>query len=95
MAEEEKPTESPAVKTLDNLYDRLSSYLSERVGNFVAFIFFTMTIGAIIGSYAVTHHPNLAFYVIMGPAVLGLAAYYNRDIATFLFVILLGSLLFL
>ncbi len=74
----------------DNWYDAVATYVSEEVRTFVAFIFFLITVGAIFGALVAARNPAMEPIIILLPAVLGLIAFYNRDIATlffFLFIV--------
>jgi predicted PurR-regulated permease PerM len=74
---------------IDRVFDRFSSYLSERISAFVAFLFMLIALGSFYGYFIVPHFAEFAIYLLMAPVVLALIAYYNRTFASILFVLLL------
>ncbi len=79
----------------DNWYDQVATYVSEQVSTFVAFIFFIITLGAIYGALVAARNPALEPILIIAPAVLGLVAFYNRDIATLFFALFIVAFIIL
>ena len=71
----------------DNWYDKIAAYVSEQVSTFVAFMFFLITVGAVYGALVAAKNPTLEPILIIAPAVLGLVAFYNRDISTLFFIV--------
>ncbi len=69
---------------VDQYFDKFSSWLSERIAAFVAFLFFLFAAGAFYGTFIVSRFPEYGFYLLAAPIVLALIAYYNRTLATFL-----------
>ncbi len=94
MAEEEN-TPSSTLGMIDKAFDKFSSYLSDRISAFVAFLFLLITIGAFYGYLIVPRFPELSFYLLIAPIALALIAYYNRTFASILFVGLLFFVFFI
>ena len=74
---------------VDKIFGRVMDYIGEKIAKLVAFMLLIITIGAIFGFYVAQKSGNPLFLLI--PACLGIVAYYERDIATLIFV---GILLF-
>jgi len=72
-------------KTLDDWYGKIQKQLTGKISNFVAFLFFLFALGALIMLMVMQKYPQQAFLVILGPAVAGIIAYYNRIFATIVF----------
>lgn len=75
----------------DSWFDKLATYVSEKISIFVFSLFFLFGIGAIYGAYIA---PKLQGHIgipIIGwiavPFILGMVALENRDWATILFVV--------
>ncbi|MCD6434112.1 MAG: hypothetical protein J7L14_00695 [Candidatus Diapherotrites archaeon] len=90
---EEKSEKQDALPKFDTLYSKIANYVSAKVGNFVAFLFFIFTLGVVFGAVVVQAHPGIVYYAILFPAILGLVAYYNRAFATGLFIIFVALIL--
>ena len=82
MADEEG---SVSLGRVDKYFDRVSSWLSERIAAFVAFLFLLFGAGAIYGAVIVPRFSQYGFYLLGAPLVLALIAYYNRPAATLTF----------
>jgi TRAP-type mannitol/chloroaromatic compound transport system permease small subunit len=97
MGEEEKKEEAKPAKAnrVDSLFEKLSGKVAERISTFVAFLFLLLTIGIIIGLSIGMYHPKYIYHAVAIPAVLGLVAYYNRDIAVVLFALFLVFFFFI
>ncbi|MCD6478806.1 MAG: hypothetical protein J7L44_02860 [Candidatus Diapherotrites archaeon] len=97
MGEEEKKEEAKPAKAnrVDSIFQKLSEKVAERISTFVAFLFLLLTIGIIIGLSIAMHHPKYIYHAIAIPAILGLIAYYNRDIAVVLFAFFLVFFFFI
>ena len=72
---------------VDRFISGLTDWIAEGIGKFVAFILFMVTVGAVFGYFVAVRDLNALW--LMAPAVVGLIAYYERDIAIVLFVIIL------
>jgi len=88
MGDDEKPV-VPAFGTIDKVFDRFSSYLSERISAFVAFLFLLIFMGTIYGYVIIPRFPQFALYLLVAPLILALISYYNRTFASIMFVLLL------
>src|SRR3989344_752711 len=95
MAHEEEKHESSkgsekGKSMSDDLFSKIVDYVQGKIATFVAFLFLLITIGAIYGALIVAHRgfDALTPILIVAPALLGIFAYYNRDFAILLFVIL-------
>ncbi len=86
--EEAKPI-AKALGTIDKAFDKFSSYLSDRISTFVAFLFVLIAVGAFYGYLVVPRFPEISIYLLLTPLGLALVAYYNRTFATILFAGLL------
>ncbi|MAG21892.1 MAG: hypothetical protein CL943_01120 [Candidatus Diapherotrites archaeon] len=96
MGNEEKAEASPKLfGTVDTAFDKFSSYLSDRISTFVAFLFLLISLGSFYGYYIVPRFPQFDIYLLLTPVVLALIAYYNRTFATILFVLLFFVVLIL
>ncbi len=76
-------------KTLDGWFTKIQKEVASKIGNFVAFFFFLIAIGAWIGISVAHNYPNESLLAVMLPAVAGLLAYYNRAFATAVFIIVI------
>jgi len=74
-----------ALGSADKYFDKLSSWLSERIAAFVSFLFLLFGAGAIYGTYVIPRFPGYEFYLLAAPIGIALVAYYNRSLATILF----------
>ena len=101
--EEEKHSESPKSKDKsnsmsDNIFGKIVDYIQGGIATFVAFLFLLITIGAIYGALVVTHSggiQGIAPILLITPALLGFVAYYNRDFAVAIFILLILFFIFL
>jgi len=101
--EEHEHTESSKVSTAkksmtDDLFGKIVDYVRGGIATFVAFLFLLITIGAIYGALVVTHSggiQGIAPILLIAPAFLGFVAYYNRDFAVAIFILLLLFFIFL
>ncbi len=84
-----------SVGKTDKWYNKVMGYLTGQISKFVAFLYLVMAIGIVIGGLVITKTPHLFPIVVGFYAVSGLIAYYNRDIATILFVLFLIFFIFL
>jgi len=74
----------------DNWFQKIEDYITSGISRFVAFLFFLVTLGAVLG-YIVAIRGE-GEYLILVPAAAGILSYYSRDfaVAAFgLFVILI------
>ena len=82
----------------DNLFNKVIDYIQGGIATFVACLFLLITIGAIYGALVVTHSggiQGIAPVLLIAPAFLGFVAYYNRDFAVAIFILLLLFFIFL
>lgn len=84
-----QPAAVDAVGKVDSVFQRVINYVGKRISNFVAFLFFLFTAGMVFGVIIAFRFPSFMHWFILAPAVMGLIAYYNRTIATILFIGLL------
>ena len=84
-----EPASNGKIGRVDRAFERVSSYLSDRISAFVAFIFVMIALGTFYGIYFVPRFPNLEIYLLLAPLGLALVAYYNRTFATILFAAIL------
>ncbi len=63
----------------DNWFGKIEDYLSGSISRFVGFLFFLITVGAVLG-YIVAQRGEGEILILV-PAAAGLLAYYNRDFA--------------
>ncbi|AJF60722.1 MAG: hypothetical protein QT03_C0001G1242 [archaeon GW2011_AR10] len=84
-----KKTKSGKACRSDPLFERIGDYVTGKIATFVAFLFFLITIGAVY-AVVITQTPLVGFtpLLIIAPAIVGLIAYYNRDLALLLFAML-------
>jgi hypothetical protein len=93
MADEVKDAECAAghgLGRVDCIFDRFSSYLSDRISTFVAFLFVLIALGGFYGYFIVPRFPEFSIYLLIAPLGIALIAYYNRTFATIMFVAVLG-----
>ena len=78
----------------DPFFDKVSNYVTGKIATFVAFLFFLIAIGAIY-AVVITNAPltTVTTVLILAPAVVGLLAYWNRDIAVIIFVVFIITFL--
>lgn len=88
---EEKPEE--VLGRVDKYFDRISSWLSQRISAFVAFLFLLFAAGAFYGAFLVPVFSEFSAYLLAAPIVFALIAYYNRTAAIVLFVALIFAFL--
>ncbi len=74
-------------KKLDKWLNKVLSYTSKRIQTFVAFMFLLLSIGMVIGYIVAMHTGKEKALYLTIPPLLGLTAYYNRDLAVALFVL--------
>jgi len=82
----------------DNLFNKIIDYVQGGIATFVAFLFLLITIGAIFGALVVSHAGTIGGivpFILIAPAALGVLAYYNRDFAVAIFIILVLFFVFL
>ncbi|MCR4335699.1 MAG: hypothetical protein NUV57_04130 [archaeon] len=73
--------------TWDNFFEKIEDYIGNSVERFVAFIFFIVTIGSVMGYFVGTRGESELLLVIM--PIAGLLAYNNRAFAIAGFVLFL------
>ena len=78
-----------ALGALDRLFKSISDYAARGIQNFVAFMFFLVTVGAVFGYFVTKLALPFGEWLILVPAVLGIVAYYSRTLAIFIFVFFL------
>ena len=69
---------------VDRFFARVTNFVSDEIAKLVLFVFVLITIGAVIGFVVAERQFNPVW--IFAPAVVGIIAYYERDIAILLFV---------
>jgi len=93
MGEEESPAPAgssvPGSKQVDSFFTKISGKIEGNVSAFVAFLFIIITMGIYLGHIVTLRAPEQIYLALLVPLVLALIAYYNRTIATALFVLLL------
>jgi len=96
MADE--PAKGDSSKSMsDSLINKIIDYVQGKISTFVAFLFLLVTIGAIYGALVISHpgFEGIAPFLVIAPAALGFLAYYNRDFAIFIFIILFLLFIFI
>ena len=81
--------------TVDRIFDRVSSYLSDRISTFVAFLFLLVALGTFYGYLIVPRFPEFSIYLLIAPLIIALISYYNRTFATIMFFAVLVLVLIL
>lgn len=76
-------------KTADKWFGKIQADIGKKIENFVAFFFFMIAAGILIGVVIVQHYPQQAMLAVLFPAAAGIFAYYNRAFAVAVFVIML------
>jgi hypothetical protein len=76
-------------KTVDSWFGKIQKMIGTGVSQFVAFFFFSLALGALIGIMLIQHYPDQALLGVIVPALAGAIAYYNRSFATAIFIILI------
>ena len=80
----------------DPLFEQVEKYVTGKIATFVAFLFLLITLGAF---YAVVITgatlDSTSILLVLAPAIVGLVAYANRDIALIIFFFFALGLLFL
>ncbi len=74
---------------VDSWFVKIQKYVTEKIGSFVAFLFVLYALGAMTAIMVSSIHPDLAYLVVIAPAIAGIIAYYNRAFATFCFGIII------
>jgi len=92
---EEKTQEKKEQLTIDNFFNQLLERATKTIQVFVAFIFLLIAIGAFYGYIVVIRFPEMALLLLMLPAVIGLLAYYNKEIALVLFILVIIGIILL
>ncbi|MEM4662712.1 MAG: hypothetical protein QXM75_01695 [Candidatus Diapherotrites archaeon] len=96
MGEEKKDEKKAAAPSkIDETFKKLSAEASKSVGNFAAFLFILLFIGILIGTYVASRHARYIEVSIIAPLLLGIIAYYNREIAIAILALFLVALIFL
>jgi len=70
----------------DKYFGKASDWLGERIARFVSALFLLFFAGGVYGAVIVSKFPGHSIYLLGAPAILALVAYYNRGVATVLFV---------
>ena len=93
-AEAAAPSGIKAACMCDPFFDKVSNYVTGKIATFVAFLFFLITIGAVY-ALVITKAPldTLTTTLILTPAVVGLIAYWNRDLAVIIFTVFIIAFL--
>jgi len=81
-------------KTIDTWFGKLQKKVTGTISSFVAFFFFMIALGSFMTVFIITQWPQHAFWVVVGPAIAGIIAYYNRTFATAVFVLLIFLMFF-
>ncbi len=71
---------------VDNIFNRITSFVSDKIAKLVLFLFIILTIGAIIGYVIALRRLDPLW--LFAPLLLGIFAYYERDIAILIFIML-------
>jgi hypothetical protein len=83
MADEKKSGQ------VDKWFTKISDSVSEKIGGFVAFMFFLVALGALASLIVVHKWPEFGYLTVIVPVIAGVLAYYDRTIATVLFTLLI------
>jgi len=93
MGDEKPEAKAPAgAKGVDAFFNWLSGSVSKNTGSFVAFLFLMTTIGILVGYFVTIKAPEMIYYAILAPLVLGFIAYYNRAASMIVLFLLLAFL---
>ena len=95
MAEEKGGGDAGETGRVDRWFQGVLNYVGKTVSTFVAFLYFILTIGMLIGWVVTFRAPEAMPLLAMLPAAIGLLAYYNRVFATIAFVGFLVLFVFL
>ncbi|MFH1391725.1 MAG: hypothetical protein ABIH20_05425 [Candidatus Diapherotrites archaeon] len=72
----------------DNFFGRIGDYITGSIQRFVAFMFFILAVGTVIGFF-VGSRPDMSELTLLIPPIAGLLAYNNRGFAIAGFVLFL------
>ncbi len=92
MGDEKAEAKPAGAKGVDAFFDWLAKSASKDTGSFAAFLFIVVTIGILAGYLVTIKAPEMIYYAMLAPLVLGLIAYYNRAASMILLFVLLAFL---
>ena len=95
---DEKSTEHEHILTsrTDSFFDKLLHYSTGKIATFVAFLFFLIVLVAVYAVIVTKAPLNFVTTVlVLAPAIVGLIAYNNRDLAVIIFVLFLITFFFI
>ena len=72
---------------MDSWFGKVQKYVSLKIGSFVAFIFLVFAAGSFVSLIVIQRWPEMAWLTIVIPLIAGIIAYYDRTVATILFVL--------
>jgi hypothetical protein len=87
MADEKSLSERANAKA-DSIFEGIGKYLVEKITTFVTFLFLLFAAGMLYGRFIIPQFPGIEIFLLAGPFVIALIAYYNRLFAIIAFVIL-------
>jgi hypothetical protein len=73
---------------VDGLFNGIKKYVSERIGAFVAFLFFLVALGAFMAMVVMKKWPEYTYLTVIIPIIAGIISYRNRAIALGLFLLI-------
>jgi len=82
-------------KKTDSWFKKIQTYVTQKIGTFVAFLFLIFALGAVITIQIMTRWPQYSHLVVILPLLAGIISYYNRAVATFFFFLFIFFLFLL
>ncbi|MBN2126976.1 MAG: hypothetical protein JW703_01125 [Candidatus Diapherotrites archaeon] len=79
----------------DSWLEKVKDFVSKNISQFVAIMFLIFSIGMAYGVYITMRTPNHEMLYLAAPPLMGILAYYNRDIALILFVVFVAFFIIL
>lgn len=74
---------------VDGWFKSIEKYISEKIGSFVAFLFFLIALGAFMAILVMGKWPEYGYLTVIIPIIAGIVAYCNRTIALVLLALII------
>ncbi|MDO8634394.1 MAG: hypothetical protein Q7K34_03845 [archaeon] len=71
---------------MDSVFQKIADYVAEKIASFVALLFIFIFIGVVFTVIVLKIPPSEINPILLAPLVAAIISYYNRDIATILFL---------
>ena len=79
----------------DSWFEKIKNFVSSNISQFVAIMFLIFSIGMAYGIYIMIRNPSHQMLYLSAPPLMGVLAYYNRDLALILFILFIAFFIIL